>query len=118
MLSRDKEDDCLFTALVDDRGTAILQSAIVSGNGSVIPSGVQLSKDGGVASTAGLIGSAFGEPGWTARFTIDPLDGGPNGLVGTNADFDGTWSIVLTVDPPKTCADVEVPLTLELLAEE
>lgn len=117
-LTRDAEDGCLFVAVVDDRGTDLLQSATVSGTGSLVPSAVQLSKDGGATSTAGLIGSAIGEPGWTAKFTVDPLDGSPNGLVGTETDFDGTWSITLTVDDSKTCDDIKLPLTLELLAEE
>ena len=116
---RDAEDDCVFLAEVTGRGEAMLRSAIVSGPGSIVPSGVQMSKDGGEIATAGTISSAFGDDdGWTAVFAASTLDGSPNGPVGTETSFDGTWSITLTVASPGTCADIEEPLSLKLVADD
>lgn len=116
--TRDPEDDCVFHVEVEGRGEAMLRSALVSGAGSVVPSSVQLVKGAGDVANAGTIsGTLGGDDGWTAVFSASTLDGSPNGPVGSVTDFDGTWTITLTVEAPNTCADIEDPLSLKLVAD-
>jgi len=117
--SRDSEDDCLFLAEVDGRGTATLRSVVVTGSGGPTPTGASISKDGGTAGTANAISGSLDEgEGWTARFTVSGIGATTNGPVGTELSFDGTWSITLTMADGDSCEDVPEPLGFELIEED
>ncbi|MHC4823202.1 MAG: hypothetical protein ACYTEP_04200 [Planctomycetota bacterium] len=116
--ARDDVDDCVFTAVVEDRGTAMLDSATVSASSGPAPNGVQLSKEGGDVAISGTVLRSSDEPGWSATFSATTLTGTPNPPIGTEIELDGTWVITLTVDDSMTCADIATPLDLKLVTED
>jgi hypothetical protein len=116
---RDEEDDCLFLTEVDGRGKGTLRAALVTASGGPTPAALTLSKDGGEAATAGIITpDTDDDGGWVARFTVSGIGATTNGPVGTDLSFDGTWAISLSMADGDSCANVPVPLVLELVEKD